>query len=139
VKSVGVACILALVLLWPPVQRVLVSRQDVNPWKLGGFAMYAVPTPPVLVAVLEATPGGLRPLDSRKLPEHARREHETFQMRRHVLGALHEPDVLARAVLTAQPELPGIVIAVQRMKLDRHTARMTSRRDRYVYDRTSLP
>ena len=138
-KSVGIACILLVALLWPPVQRFLVQRHDVNPWKLGGFAMYAAPTPPVLVVMLEATPVGLRPLDPRRLSAAVRREHDAFRMRRHVLGALHEPDALARAVLAERPDLPGIIVAVQRMKLDPRAARMTSRRDRYVYDRDSLP
>ncbi len=132
------ALVLGVALLWPPLQRLGVARWDVNPWKLGGFAMYAVPTPPVLVVVFEATREGFRPLDPRGFPDPVRREYDAFRMRRHALGALHEPEALARAVLVARPGWDGVVIAVQRMFLDPGSARMGSRRDRYVYDRAGL-
>jgi hypothetical protein len=130
--------ILVAAAVWPLFLRAAVRRFDVNPWKFGGFAMYTTPTPPILVALLRAVPGGFRALDPRTLPAPVRAQLDRFQMERHALGTLREPDDVARAVLAAQPELPGLVVMVQRMKLDPATARMTSRRDRYVYDRAEF-
>ncbi len=42
-RAAAAAGLVALVALWPIAHVVLVRKFDLNPWKLGGFAMYAVP------------------------------------------------------------------------------------------------
>ena len=133
-----VVAILAWVTLWPLVHRGLVARYDVNPWKLGAFAMYTTPTPPVLAVLLGPGDGGLVPLDESALPDSVRREGDAFRMRRHALGEWARPDTWAEAVLSARPDLNGVVVMVQRMILDRQTARMSSRSGRYVYSRADF-
>jgi len=133
-----VIAILVLAALWPLAHRVTVLRFDLNPWKLAGFAMYATPAPPVLVALLYPVPGGFRSLDRHTLSPSLKRQLEIFEMERHALGTLRRPDDLGHAVLRERRELSSLIIMVQRMKLDPDTARMTSRHDRYVYDQTAL-
>ncbi|MGI9432030.1 MAG: hypothetical protein ACR2PQ_07440 [Myxococcota bacterium] len=134
-----VAVILAWVALWPLVHRGLVARYDLNPWKLGAFAMYTTPTPPVLAVLLVPADGGLVPLDESALPGSVRREGDAFRARRHALGEWARPDAWAEEVLSARPDLRGVVVMVQRMILDRQTARMSSRSARHAYSPGALP
>lgn len=127
--------VLAWAAVWPLVHRGLVAVWDVNPWKLSGFAMYTTPTPPVQVVAFEAKDGALAPIDEAALPDAARRVLRRFRIERHALGALRPPDDVGRALLDARPDLPHVVIAVQRMRLDPETARMTSIRRQFVYER----
>lgn len=127
--------VLAAVGLWPLVHRALVARYDINPWKLAGFAMYSVPTPPVQVVLFEKAGKGLRPLDEQALPGAASIELQRFRRTRYALGDLARPDGVGRAVLAARPDLAWVVIATQRMQLDPATARMTSVRSQYTYHR----
>ena len=130
--------VVASAALWPLVHRGVVARFDVNPWKLGGLAMYAAVTPPVLVGLFEARPGGYRVIDPRPLPLWVRQRLEGFERERHALGDLRRPDDLARAVLEARPDLAELSLLVQRMRLDPSSAAMVSRKVRYRYDRAGL-
>ena len=127
--------ILAWAGLWPLGHRALVAAYGVNPWKLGGFAMYATPTPPIQVVAFEATASGLAAIDERQLPDAVRRTLRRFRVERHALGELRSPDDVGLALLDARPDLDRVVIAVQRMLLDPTSARMTSRRQQYVIER----
>ena len=61
--------LLVFVALWPFVHLGLVARYEINPWKLGGFAMYTTPVPPVQVVLFEqGRAGGMTPIDERLLP-----------------------------------------------------------------------
>ena len=131
--------LLAALALWPLAHRVLVARYDLNPWKLAGFAMYATPTPPVLVVVLQDADGRPAPLDERALPAPARRALDRFRAERHALGRLRRPDDLAQALFRARPDLDALWVLVQRMQLDPATARMTSVRERFAYERDWKP
>ena len=131
--------VLAWVALWPLGHRAIVAAWDVNPWKLGGFAMYTTATPPVQVVAFARDGSELSPLDERTFPAEVQETLRQFRIRRHALGRLHPPDDLATAILDARRDLQWVVVAVQRMKLDPATARMTSTRDRYVYERGVAP
>lgn len=128
--------VLAWAALWPLGHRALVAVWDVNPWKLGGLAMYTTATPPVLVVAFAREGSRLVPLDTDALSGDARAEMRAFRIRRHALGALAPPDALADAILRDRPDLQWLVVMVQRMKLDPESARMDSTRDRYVYERS---
>ncbi len=129
---------IAFVALWPLVHRGLVAAYDVNPWKLGGWAMYTAATPPVLVVAFEPRGQGGVPIDRTKLPVYAQQALQRFELRRHVLGNLHRPDEFAAHVLRARSDLSEVVILVQRMVLDPETARMTARTMHYTYDRAGF-
>ena len=101
------AALLLALALWPFAQRALVARFDVNPWKLAGFAMYATPAPPLLVAVLVPEGDAFTPLAAHTLEAEARAALEQFQMRRHAVGALVEPSALAAQVFADQSPFPA--------------------------------
>ena len=130
--------IVALVVVWPLVHRGFVSAYDVNPWKLGGFAMYTTATPPVLVVAFEPRGEGGIPLDRGRLPTHVEQSLQRFEARRHVLGNLVRPDEFAAQVLQSRPDLDRVVVLVQRMVLDPSTARMSARTVHYTYDGNGL-
>jgi hypothetical protein len=138
VKRNAVAALLGFVALWPLTQRGLVARFEIDPWKLGGFAMYATPSLPVLVAVFAPEAGRLALLDESSLPAEARARLDRFRVERVALGRLREPRDAARAILAARPELHGVVVVVQRTTLDPSTARTTASSERFVYDRSIL-
>jgi hypothetical protein len=138
VKRNTVAALLAFTALWPLAQRGLVARFQVDPWKLGGFAMYATPTLPVLVAAFGGRTGGFVLLDESTLPADVRARLDRFRVERVALGRLREPRDSARAILAARPDLHGVVLVVQRTTLDPRTARTRAERERYVYDRAQL-
>jgi hypothetical protein len=138
VRARAIAAIVALVALWPLVHRVLVVELDVNPWKLGGFAMYTTPRPPLLVVLFTRQGEHLAPIDERTLPTHVRRQLHSFRARRHALGKRVQPDELARALFDARPRLEGLLVVVQNMRLDRETARMISTKDHFAYTRADF-
>jgi hypothetical protein len=138
VKRNAVAALLGLVAIWPVAHRLLVARLEIDPWKLGGFAMYATPTLPVLVAVLAPQAGRLAPLDEASLPGEARARLDRFRVERVALGRLREPREAARAILAARPDLHGLVVLVQRTTLDPRSARTKTSTGRFVYDREGL-
>lgn len=132
----GVA--LALFTAWPLAHRALVAAFDVDPWKLGGWAMYVEPrfVPRVEVVPLGRTgepgePAGESFAFSR---EDATRV-DAFAARRLTLGRLAAPDGLARDLLAAHPHLPGLLVRVRTRRLDLETARLEERVDRYAYRR----
>jgi hypothetical protein len=132
---VAVAVVL-LVALWPPCHRILVALTDANPWKLGGFAMYAAPAPPLLIAVYGLRDGKLVRVDAAALAATVRLSLQRFEIERHALGNLRRPDAVAAEILAAAPALAQISIVVQRAVLDRSSARIATDRMQYSYDRT---
>ncbi len=133
-----ILAVIAFVAVWPLIHRAAVAAYDLNPWKLGGWAMYSVVSPPVLVVAFEPRGDGGIPIDRRELPVYAQHSLQQFEMRRHVLGNLHRPDDFAAQVLHARPVLSEVVVMVQRMVLDTKTATMVARTMHYTYNRGGL-
>lgn len=133
-----ILAVVGFVAIWPLLHRGIVAAYDVNPWKLGGFAMYTTPTPPVLAVAFEPRGDDGVPIRNENLPLVAQLAHRDFEGRRWVLGELHRPDGFAREVLRARPELGEVIVLVQRMVLDPSSARMESRTVHYTYDRNGL-
>ncbi|HEY8518164.1 MAG TPA: hypothetical protein VIS07_21855 [Candidatus Binatia bacterium] len=125
----------ALVALWPLCHRALVAWLDVNPWKLGGFAMYTTATPPLLIGLFSERDGRLGLIEPSTLPLDAQRLLERFERERHALGDLRSPDDVAQRVLAARPDVERLVVVVQRMALDPQSARMTAHKRSYTYAR----
>lgn len=136
-RNVAVSLLL-FALLWPFAQRTLVARFGMDPWKLAGFAMYAAPSLPVLVAVFVPLDGRLVLVDEATLPDPVRARLDRFRVERLALGRLREPEDVARALLAARPDASGIMIVVQRTDLDRRSARMVSADEVFSYDRSML-
>ena len=129
-----VIALLALVAIWPLVQRGLVARFGIDAWKLGGFAMYAAPTPPLQVVLVDpASPETA--LDERALSAPLRRALDRFRIERHALGDLREPRDLAALGLEERADLGALVVLVQTARLDPETALITTRRVAYSYGR----
>lgn len=134
-RVVGVG--LVLFTLWPLAHRVLVAAWDVDPWKLGGWAMYVRPrfAPGVEVRPLPG-PGMPRNRDAAFVFSAEDAELvDAFAQRRLTLGELAPPDDLAAALLDAHPELPGVIVRVRTRELDPETARLVERVERFAYRR----
>jgi hypothetical protein len=127
--------LLAFAALWPLAHRALVAAFGTDPWKLGGFAMYAQPSLPVLVALFVPADGHLALVDEATLPADVRDRLDRFRRERVALGRLREPADVARALLDARPDAVGVTIVVQRTDLDPRSARTVAHRDLFVYDR----
>ncbi len=132
----GILCSLAL---WPVVQRQLVTRFEIDPWKFAGFAMYATWTGTVVVPLEPAPGGGLTPMDETALPAFARDALHRFRRDRPALGKLLPPDELAQTLFAARPEIDGLVVAIQRMQLDPKTARIISTKQTRPFVREKAP
>jgi hypothetical protein len=137
-KKRAILALLLLIAVWPLVHRVLVMRFEMNPWKLGGFAMYAGAVPPLRVTVFHDSARGVVPLDERRLPAAVRQRLRQFRIERHALGQFRSADDAGRAILSALPEQEWVVISVQRLTLDPATARMRASRKRYRYQQPLL-
>jgi hypothetical protein len=135
VKRAIVVGIVAWAALWPFAHRALVGAFGVNPWKLGGWAMYTTATPPVLALVLVPAEGKLTALAESELAPGERAALRRFRAERHALGLLREPDDVARAVFAERPELRFVTVQVQQTRLDPETARMRATRWPYIYER----
>jgi hypothetical protein len=136
VKRNVVLALLAFVALWPLAQRALVARYGIDPWKLAGFAMYATPSLPVLVALFVPKDGTLVLAQEGELPDPVRARLDRFRVERVALGRLRDPEDLARFFLDARPDASGVMIVVQRTDLDPHSARTISDKEIFSYDRS---
>ena len=130
-----VAAVLLWIALWPLAHRALVARFDANPWKFAGWAMYTVPTLPVPLALFAGGDAGGVYLDERKLPPKLQETMERFRHERSALGTLRRPDDLARVAFEARSDLDELFVVVQKLSVDRQTARITASRQTYSYRR----
>lgn len=103
--------LIALLALWPLAHRQLVTRYDLNPWKLYGFAMYCTPHS-VAVDLIDLGVEPAREIHREELPPSLREAYDRFVVQRHTLGALHPPGELGRRVLKGLPEVDDLTIAV---------------------------
>jgi hypothetical protein len=114
--------------LWPAVHRALVAAFDVNPWKLGGWAMYARPhfPPELRLYVLRGEGEGRI---ARLTPWEQTLADELVE-RRYTVGELASSDALARALLE-RTRGDGVAIELRTRFLDPDTARIAERVDRH--------
>jgi hypothetical protein len=122
--------------LWPLAQFALVTRFEVSPWKLAGWAMYTAPTKQVGVAVFAVRPG--RPpqrLAEATLPEPVSSELRRFVDRRRTLGRLASPDAIGRELFARRSDLAWTVVAVETRHLDRDSAMIEREMEKHVYHR----
>jgi hypothetical protein len=129
--------VLLLVALWPIAHRQLVTRFDVNPWKLYGFAMYCTPHG-LSIELIDRSQPQLRKLDPASLPPRARLALDRFAIRRGTLGKLQPPDAMAREVLRALPEVRNLSVAVTVVSLPAGASHVAPRTEIYGYTRDAL-
>ena len=131
-----VLALLVVFALWPLAQHALVQRYGLNPWKFFGFAMYTQPRiiPIVDVYVLDEA-GRRRPL----LQPDEQRVLDAFRLRREVWGELEAPAELARVLRGRVAANADLEIVVTSPKLDASSARITSDRTSYFYERGGDP
>ena len=126
-KRRAVVALLLLFAAWPLAHAVLTTQYGVDPWKLFGFSMYAVPGPMRTVRVFELQRGAApRGLDYRRYEEPVQRAVDHFRERRRALGELHPMSALAEAMLDLHPTWEGVGVAVISLELDPETARLAS-------------
>ncbi len=136
-RRVGVLAVLALVALWPLAHRAIVARYDVNPWKLGGFAMYTTYRT-WQVGLFDAKGKQLRPIDPRSLPVSARQAILDFRAQRSAIGTFARPTAMARAVFDARPDLDRMLVVVERFALDPETGRIAAEQRHHPFLREAL-
>jgi hypothetical protein len=137
-KRFVVGAVLAFTAFWPLVHYGLVRALEINNWKLAGWAMYATPQSRVLTALFTEVEGGYAQIRTDNLPADVQREQRRFERWRQCLGTLIRPDDFGRAALAARPDVENVVVLVQRMYLEPHTALTGSTRAEYRYGRGAL-
>lgn len=123
------------VTLWPAVQIGLVKRYDVNPWKLAGWGMYAVPRLQGDVRILAQTPDEVGTYELSTIPEELDRPLLDFLYRRRGLGFLARPDDLAQALLDHYTAIDGVTILYVKPEVDAHTGMIVQQTTTYDYPR----
>jgi hypothetical protein len=129
-----VVAVLACLLLWVPIHRLLVHRFDLNPWKFGGFAMYAAPAPKIGIGFYTEKDGALTPLHLASHSEDQPLFLEFFATRKH-MGMLARPDVLAARVFERAPPREALAIIITSHHLNPVSARIEATQHGYRYQR----
>jgi hypothetical protein len=133
VKTRVVTVALVAFALWPLAHRALVVAYDVNPWKLGGWAMYTAPSLSIGVALFELRDNRPMVLDAEDLTPRVRKEVRDFVARRSALGVLASPDDLGRVLFEERPQWPLMLVVADVRKLDRASARIVRQTEKHVY------
>lgn len=133
-KRALVIASLVCLILWVPAHRLLVLRFDLNPWKFGGFAMYAEPVPKIGIGFFTELDGALVPLRIAARPEDQALFVSFFETRKHA-GMLVPPDALADQIFESDPAVDALTIVITRRRLDPVSARLQVGRHDYRYRR----
>lgn len=126
---------LALLALWPLAQHLLARTYQINPWKLGGFAMYTAPAPPLEIGWIAVGANGPERIEPDALPRRVVLELREFEARRHTLGQLASPEPAAMRLLSVLPESEAVMVVIRRYELDARTARFRMNEVREVVTR----
>jgi hypothetical protein len=118
-------------LVWPAVQMVLAARYGVTPWRLGGFGMYAVPSPREVKLSVNDQSGREQEVDVRSLPPGAAAVVLAFAERRRLLGRLADPTEVA-TLLAAMEDRRSLVVTLKTLRFDASRALFEEARERYA-------
>jgi hypothetical protein len=131
-KRRWVLALLLFIAVWPLAHRALVASFQVDPWRLGGWAMYCTPKLRVEVSLVPERQG--QPVEL-ELPAELRDSANRFAARRAVLGRFVRPTLLAREALD-RLDIESVVVTIQRDRLDPDTKRIVGTREylRYSLD-----
>ena len=128
--------LVALILVWPPVQHGLSRTFELDPWSFFGFAMYSVPNFETTVRAGALRGEGAEP-DWNGIPVASYRHLRDYALRRTRWGALLPPDRLAAELLERHDDLDGVVIRIRRYEIDSETERIVARERDHSYRRSS--
>lgn len=126
--------ILAGLMLWVPIHKLLVDRFDLNPWKFGGFAMYAVPAPKIGIGFYTEQAGALVPFRMQSHAEDQPLFLDFFATRKH-MGMWARPDALAVRVFERNRTIDNLAIVITSQHIDPETARLEKIQRGYRYQR----
>jgi len=121
VKRTFVHALLIAFTLWPAVHMTLVRVYGVNPWKLGGWGMYAAPQLQPSVHVFGLTADDVGVYELRTMPSELQPAVERFLDRRRALGDLASPDALAGELLGHYRAIDGVRLQVRQPVLERRS------------------
>lgn len=114
---------------WPLGHLFLAQKYLVNPWELGGFAMYVQPNLPVEVRLYQPS-GELFPLE--RLDGAAVEAFERYRNRANVLGLLASTDELAQALRQSGQAPEEVEIELRRQMIDSMGQLMIQKRKRRI-------
>jgi hypothetical protein len=120
--------------VWPLVHYLLSESLSFDPWKLGGWAMYATPVPRLGIRIAVA---GKADEWSRleQVPQYATEELQTFLRRRAMLGSWIEPRRLAQLLLANDRKITAVKIEFVALRFDGGARRFRSRTQEYTFRR----
>ena len=124
---------IGLLMVWPLLHFGLVRAYDMNPWKLGGLAMYTAPPESYGVDIYGYATGdrvnvSLSRTDNALFGE--------FVHRSRVLGRLVSPRQLAEQLLSGNSELDAVVVECDRFALRSRDDHIGLVRTSYVLHRS---
>jgi len=134
-KGRVVAGALLALTLWPLLHMHLVRRYGVNPWKLGGWGMYAVPS--ILPSGMEVYGrAGRAPFERLTAPSPELLDAgNTVLARSRWLGRLTPTRALAEQVFAERPAWTELRLVVHQPVLDRQTGMIEERTVVYEHRR----
>ena len=127
----------AVFLVWPLVHFCLVQSHDINPWKLGGWAMYVQPRLDTFVQIRELRGERQVALPQGELPTPIVAALGEYQRRWNELGSLVDPDRVARLMLATRSDAEGVVIATRKWAFDADSASFAMEEVQHLYRRTA--
>jgi hypothetical protein len=137
-KARALAVFVVAFALWPLMQRGLVWTYDVNPWKLGGWAMYSAPVLRTDLLIVGAEGDTAVRVDPRRLSEDTRHAYDNYFYYTRHLGRLVDGDELARGVLQDAPSLREVMLVIVRRRISPRTGLVEITDERQVYERSKL-
>lgn len=120
-KKSALVAILIAAAVWPGIHHLLARTQGIDPWKLFGWSMYAVPNRQIRVKVVALENGAPTHWI---FPPAARAEIDRFVERRMNLGRFASAHSLGEAVLEHEPRFDELDVVVQMRRLDLETAHL---------------
>lgn len=113
-RRIIVLLVLALVASWPVGHCVLVHRYLVNPWELGGFAMYVQPNRPIDVKL--RNPAG-EFVEHQQFGEAVNAAFQTYSHDAQTLGLLANAEALIMALRRAGWAHEYVEVEVRRLMI----------------------
>lgn len=135
-----VVTLVVVLAIWPLCHFFAMRALDLDPWNWFGWAMYTQPAERIRVsyASLDGEPLTYENIDARSL-DALRRGYGPWSRRYLRVHGHAPPDELARILLEAIEGWEGAVIRIERIGLDRASARIAVlRTDEYRYRREDL-
>ena len=114
-KQRAVFIFLVALVAWPFAHHALVQAWQIDPWSFGGWAMYCTPRLDLRVGA-SGYRGGL-PL-RQQVPQSLAPAATAYGERRMSYGRFVAPDALAEEILAEMPAADGVVVLIEKRRLD---------------------